>query len=78
MGNFKVYMLIEEGRKHLMSELKKIIVRHPGNQQVILALEEDGRKKRVDLGKKYNVSSSKVFVDEVVNLLGKDNIVVKK
>ena len=43
-----------------------------------LALEEDGNKKRVDLGARYNVSSSKLFVEEVADLLGRDNIVIKK
>lgn len=78
MGIFKVYILVEEERKHLLGELKKIVVRHPGSQHVILALEEDGNKKRVELGDRYNVSSSKLFVEEVVSLLGRDNIVIKK
>lgn len=78
LGIFKVYILVEEERKNLLGELKKIILRHPGNQNVILALEEAGEKKRLDLGHKYAVSSSKMFVDEVIELLGKDNIVVKK
>jgi len=75
---FKVYILVEEERKHLMNELKKIIVRHPGVQHVTLALEEGEEKRRIDLGGKYNVNSSKGFVEEVINLLGKNNIVVKK
>lgn len=78
MGIFKVYILVEEERKHLLTELKKIIVRHPGKQHVILALEEEGKKKRVELGERYSVSSSPVFVKEVIDLLGGDNIVVKK
>ncbi len=78
MGIFKVYILVEEERKHLLGELKRIVMRHPGSQHVILALEEDGNKKRVDLGERYNVSSSKLFVEEVVSLLGRDNIVIKK
>lgn len=76
--NYKVYILVEEKKKHLMGELKKIIIRHPGNQRVILAIEEDGKRKRVELDTKYNVSSSLTFVDDIIKLLKKDHIVVKK
>ena len=59
-------------------ELKKIIVRHPGKQKVVLAIEEDGSRKRVELDSKYNVASSLNFVKDIINLLEKDHIVIKK
>jgi DNA polymerase-3 subunit alpha len=74
---FKVYILINEDDKSKMPDLKNVISRHTGDARVYLALKEGSEKRVVELDKKYRVSPSKSFIRNVVELLGKDKIVIK-
>lgn len=74
---FKVYILIEEDDKGKLPALKGIISRHTGDQRIYLALKEGQDKKVVELDKKYRVSPSKAFVNDVIELLGAGKIVIK-
>ena len=58
-------------------ELKQIILKNKGDNQVFLAFKTNEKKEVVRLSKKYNVNLSLKFIRKVAKLVGADRIKLK-
>ncbi len=65
-----LYILIDDETKDKVSDLKGLLVKNSGNNQVFLAMVIDGKREVVKLGKKYNVSLSRNFMRELIKMIG--------
>ena len=72
--NLKLYILIDEEVKEKNQELKQIILKNKGDNQVFLAFKTNEKKEVVKLSKKYNVNLSLKFIRKVAKLLGIERI----
>ena len=75
--NLKLYILIDEEVKEKNQELKQIILKNKGDNQVFLAFKTNEKKEVVRLSKKYNVNLSLKFIRKVAKLVGADRIKLK-
>ena len=73
-----LYILIDDESKEKVSELKKIILKNKGNNQIFLAMNTGESKKEViKLGSKYDVSLSKKIMTELIKLVGTKKIKIR-
>ena len=72
--NLKLYILIDEETKGKNQELKQLIFKNKGDNQVFLAFRTDEKKEVVKLPKKYNVNLSLKFVRKVGKLVGAERV----
>ncbi len=72
--NLKLYILIDEETKEKNQELKQLIFKNKGDNQVFLAFRTDEKKEVVKLPKKYNVNLSLKFVRKVGKLVGAERV----
>ena len=72
--NLKLYILIDEETKEKNQELKQLILKNKGDNQVFLAFRTDEKKEVVKLPKKYNVNLSLKFVRKVGKLVGAERV----
>lgn len=73
-----LYILIDDESKEKVSELKKIILKNKGSNQIFLAMNTSENKKEViKLGSKYGVSLSKNFMNELIKLVGIKKIKIR-
>lgn len=72
--NLKLYILIDEETKEKNQELKQLILRNKGDNQVFLAFKMNDKKEVVKLSNKYNVNLSLKFVRKVGKLVGAERV----
>ena len=72
--NLKLYILIDEETKGKNQELKQLIFKNKGDNQVFLAFKTNEKKEVVKLSKKYNVNLSLKFVRKVGKLVGAERV----
>ncbi len=72
--NLKLYILIDEKTKEKRQELKQLILKNKGDNQVFLAFKTDEKKEVVKLSEKYNVNLSLKFIRKVGKLVGAERI----
>ena len=72
--NLKLYILIDEETKEKNQELKQLIFKNKGDNQVFLAFRTDEKKEVVKLPEKYNVNLSLKFVRKVGKLVGAERV----
>jgi len=72
--NLKLYILIDEETKGKNQELKQLIFKNKGDNQVFLAFRTDEKKEVVKLPEKYNVNLSLKFVRKVGKLVGAERV----
>jgi len=75
--NLKLYILIDEEVKEKNQELKQIVLKNKGDNQVFLAFKTNGKKEVVRLSKKYNVNLSLKFIRKIGKLVGVERIKLK-
>jgi len=75
--NLKLYILIDEEVKEKNQELKQIILKNKGDNQVFLAFKTNKKKEVVKLSEKYNVNLSLKFIRKVAKLVGVERIKLK-
>ena len=75
--NLKLYILIDEEVKEKKQELKQIILKNKGDNQVFLAFKTNEKKEVVKLSEKYNVNLSLKFIRKVGKLVGFERIKLK-
>lgn len=75
--NLKLYILIDEEVKEKKQELKQIILKNKGDNQVFLAFKTNEKKEVVKLSEKYNVNLSLKFIRKVGKLVGVERIKLK-
>ena len=75
--NLKLYILIDEEVKEKNQELKQLILKNKGDNQVFLAFKTNEKKEVVKLSEKYNVNLSLKFIRKVVKLVGVERIKLK-
>ena len=75
--NLKLYILIDEEVKEKNQELKQLILKNKGDNQVFLAFKTNEKKEVVKLSEKYNVNLSLKFIRKVAKLVGADRIKLK-
>lgn len=75
--NLKLYILIDEEVKEKNQELKQLILKNKGDNQVFLAFKTNEKKEVVKLSEKYNVNLSLKFIRKVVKLVGIERIKLK-
>ena len=75
--NLKLYILIDEETKGKNQELKQIILKNRGDNQVFLAFRTEEKKEVVKLPEKYNVNLSLKFIRKVGKLVGIERIKLK-
>ena len=73
----KLYILIDEEVKEKKQELKQIILKNKGDNQVFLAFKTNEKKEVVKLSEKYNVNLSLKFIRKVAKLVGVERIKLK-
>ena len=72
---FTVYILITDEDREKFSMLKKIILSHSGETKLSFAIKTKTTKEVKST--KYRVLPSKLFIDEIVELIGVDKITIK-
>ena len=75
--NLKLYILIDEEVKEKKQELKQIILKNKGDNQVFLAFKTNEKKEVVKLSEKYNVNLSLKSIRKVGKLVGVERIKLK-
>ncbi|MFC2294829.1 MAG: DNA polymerase III subunit alpha, partial [Leptotrichia hongkongensis] len=75
--NLKLYILINEEVKEKNQELKQIVLKNKGDNQVFLAFKTNEKKEVVKLSEKYNVNLSLKFIRKVAKLVGIERIKLK-
>ena len=75
--NLKLYILIDEKVKEKNQELKQIILKNKGDNQVFLAFKTNEKKEVVKLSEKYNANLSLKFIRKVAKLVGVERIKLK-
>ena len=75
--NLKLYILIDEEVKEKNQELKQIVLKNKGDNQVFLAFKTNEKKEIVKLSEKYNVNLSLKFIRKVAKLVGIERIKLK-
>ena len=75
--NLKLYILIDEEVKEKNQELKQIVLKNKGDNQVFLAFKTNEKKEVVKLSEKYNVNLSLKFIRKVAKLVGIERIKLK-
>ena len=75
--NLKLYILIDEEVKEKNQELKQIILKNKGDNQVFLAFKTNEKKEVVKLSEKYNVNLSLKFIRKIAKLVGIERIKLK-
>ena len=75
--NLKLYILIDEEVKEKNQELKQLILKNKGDNQVFLAFKTNEKKEVVKLSEKYNVNLSLKFIRKVAKLVGIERIKLK-
>ena len=75
--NLKLYILIDEEVKEKNQELKQIILKNKGDNQVFLAFKTNEKKEVLKLSEKYNVNLSLKFIRKVAKLVGIERIKLK-
>ena len=75
--NLKLYILIDEEVKEKNKELKQLILKNKGDNQVFLAFKTNEKKEVVKLSEKYNVNLSLKFIRKVAKLVGIERIKLK-
>ena len=70
-----VYILMKEEDKEKFNRLKEIILSYPGENKLSFAIKtKESREVRTT---KYRVSPSRMFIDEIIDLLGVDKLTIK-
>ncbi|BDU50052.1 DNA polymerase III subunit alpha [Haliovirga abyssi] len=77
ISGMNVYILIEEEDKYKIDQLKAILLRHLGKNQVILALKKEKEKRLLRLGRGFYVLPSMALVNDIKKLLGEGKVVIK-
>ena len=72
---FTVYLLITEEDKEKFSRLKQIILSYLGDTKLSFAIKTKTTKEVKST--KYKVLPSKLFIDEIIELIGVDKITIK-
>ncbi|MFC2736552.1 MAG: DNA polymerase III subunit alpha [Leptotrichia wadei] len=75
--NLKLYILIDEEMKEKNQELKQLILKNKGDNQVFLAFKTNEKKEVVKLSEKYNVNLSLKFIRKIGKLVGVERIKLK-
>ena len=75
--NLKLYILIDEEVKEKNQELKQLILKNKGDNQVFLAFKTNEKKEVVKLSEKYNVNLSLKFIRKIGKLVGVERIKLK-
>ncbi len=75
LKKYKCYILVEEDDKDKLNKLKEIIENHLGTTPLIFAVHSNGEKELKPT--KFKVACSKLFISEVVELLGLEKIIIK-
>ena len=66
----KLYILIDNESREYVSSLKELIMKNSGRNRVYLAMNTKGKQELIKLNKRYNVSLSKVFMRELIKIVG--------
>ncbi|MBU1036578.1 DNA polymerase III subunit alpha [Patescibacteria group bacterium] len=77
LGNPAIKLIIpEDNAKQLITELKKILDKYPGNSSLYLEIGENHPKKQIKAKQQIEVNSD--LQNELINLLGADNVRLDK
>lgn len=71
----KCYILVEEEEREKFNRLKKIFANHPGGNQIIFAIRRGSEK--FTKNPNVRVALSRVFIQEIIELMGADKVVIK-
>lgn len=69
-----LYILIDEESRERINDLKKLLMKNKGDNQVYLAMTIDNKKEIIKLNKKYNVNLSRNFMVQLIKMMGKKKI----
>ena len=76
--SLNLYVLIDNESKEKVSELKNLIIKNKGNNQVSFAMNTENNKKEVvKMSSKYNVNLSENFMTELIKLVGRKKIRIR-
>ncbi len=76
--SLNLYILIDNESKEKVSELKNLIIKNKGNNQVFFAMNiENNKKEVVKMSSKYNVNLSENFMTELIKLVGRKKIKIR-
>ena len=74
--SLNLYVLIDNESKEKVSELKNLIIKNKGNNQVSFAMNIENNKKEVK-SSKYKVNLSENFMTELIKLVGRKKIRIR-
>ena len=66
----KLYILIDDESQEQVSALKNLIMKNKGDNNVYFAMNTKGKQELVRLNKKYNVNLTKIFLRELIKIVG--------
>lgn len=72
----RLYCLVKDyDNTEVLAEIKHLCDAHPGIQEIVLVIKEDGKKRALKMP--FKVDTCKELTEPLENLLGKDCVVVK-
>jgi len=75
-NQFTIFLKIDsKNNNKLLTKLKKILSKNPGINKIVLYFADD--KKQVQLPDKYNIALSTDFFNNIFDLLGKKNVLIR-
>ena len=69
------YILLKEEDRDKFSRLKKIILSYPGDTKLSFAIKTKTAKEI--RATKYKIAPSRLFIDEIIDLIGIDKLTIK-
>lgn len=66
----KLYILIDDESQEQVSALKNLIMKNKGDNNIYFAMNTKGKQELVRLNKKYNVNLTKIFLRELIKIVG--------
>ena len=73
--NLKLYILMVEEDREKFSRLKEILNKSVGETPVFFAIKDKNHKEVKK--SKYNITPDKIFLDEIVELMGEERVTIK-
>ena len=72
-----LYVLIDDETREMVNDLKRLLIRNKGNNQIFLAIAANNKREVIKLNKKYNVNLSRKFIGQLIKMIGIKKIKIR-
>lgn len=72
-----LYVLIDDETREMVNDLKRLLIKNKGNNQIFLAIAANNKREVIKLNKKYNVNLSRKFIGQLIKMIGIKKIKIR-